>query len=254
MTEISLSNSAAVPEATMDSSAGEVEKIRSQALATETTAKLEMARSDDARRAAAGSDAFSVIASAAAEAILPGAKAIITGGEFAAARAEDRNVMHSSPVPPVSIDESITESTTRAPGLYSASPSPSVYGGDPKTSRDLSANVAEKASVASMSLVQPKDTEGLFSSGSKLLDGMKCDVDKNTLKAAAQFNMQLNISNEHASKQALDSTIAWQQKHGAAMGMAMGANVAPSVAMKLAPRDIHGLVNEVRSGDQQGAV
>lgn len=253
MTEISLSNSAAVPEATMDSDAGLVQKIREQALATETTARLENAKADDASRAAAGSDAFSVIASAAAEAILPGAKAVITGGEFAAARAEDRNVAHTSPVPSVPIDQSITESTTRAPGLYSASPSPSVYGGDPKTSTDLSANVAEKASVASMSLVQPKDTEGLFSAGSKPFDGMKCETTKNTLQTA-QLAKQLVVGNQLASEKALDSTIAWQKHHGAAMGMAMGSNVAPSVAMKLAPRDIHGLVNEVRSGDQQGAV
>ncbi len=254
MTEISLSNSAAVQEATKDSTVGEVEKIRSQALATETTARIESAKADDAAKQAAGSDAFSVIASAAADAILPGAKSVITGGEFVAARVEDKNASAEvSPVAPIAIDESIKESTTRTPGLYSASVAPSVYGGDPKTSKDLSANVAERAKTASMSLVQPTDTAGLFMRDKvKPFEGMQCETTEKTLEAA-QNAKKLVLGNEIASERALESTKVWEKTHGAAMGMAMGANVAPSVAMKLAPRDIAGLVNEVRS-DQQGVV
>lgn len=258
MTEISLSNSAAVHEANADSTAGEVAKIRSQALATETTARIEIAKADDAAKHAAGNDAFSVIASAAVEAVLPGAKSVITGGEFVAARAEDKNtVTEVSPVAPVAIDESIRESTTRAPGLYSASVAPSVYGGNPKTSTDLSGNVAQRANVASMSLVQPTDGAGLFQREKvKPFEGMQCQTTEKTLEAAQSAKKLVlgnEIGNEIASERALESTKVWEKTHGAAMGMAMGASVAPSVAMKLAPRDIAGLVNEVRS-DQQGAV
>lgn len=251
--EISLSNSAAVPEATKDSARGEVEKIRSQALATETTARIEIAKADDVAKQAAGNDAFSVIASAAAEAILPGAKSIITGGEFVAARVEDKNgVTEASPVAPVHIDASIQESTTRAPGLYSAPVSPSVYGGNPKTSTDLSGNVAQRANVASMSLVPSTDTAGLFQREKvKPFEGMQCETTDKTLETARNIR-NVVLGNEIASKKALESTQNWEKTHGAAMGMAMGANIAPSVAMKLAPRDISGLVNEVRS--DQGAV
>ncbi len=253
MTEISLNNSAAVPEATMDSSAGQVEQIKRQALATETTARIESAKADEASRAAAGSDAFSVIASTAAEALLPGAKTVITSGEFVAARVEDRNgVSEASPVAPVHIDASIEESTQRSPGLYRAPVAESVYGGDPKTAKDLSANIVEKVETTSMSLKQPKDFADLFRpEKEKPFDGMKCETDKNTLQTA-QLAKQLVIGNQLASEQALVSTKVWEQKHGAAMGMAMGGGVAPSVAMKLAPRDIQGLVNEVR--DDQGAM
>ena len=252
MSEISLSNSAAVPEATMESDPGLVKKIREQALATETIANVEMAKADDASREAAGSDAFSVIASAAAEAVIPGAKAIITGGEFVAARVEDKNVGVASPVAPVHIDASIEESTQRKPGLYSAPVAQSVYGGDPKASKDLSANIAEKAETTSMSLNQPRDLADLFRPAAvKPFDGMKCETTKDTLQTA-QLAKKLVVGNELASEQALVSAQKWEQNHGAALGMAMGGGLSPNLVRHLAPRDIQGLVNEVRD-DQRAS-
>jgi hypothetical protein len=247
--EISLNNTAAVPEANADSTPGMVEKIRVQALAEQQTATTEMAKAEGAANEAPN-DGFNVLASAALEALAPGAKSLLTGGEFVAMRAADKNLSDTPAAgeAPRAMDKSIVETTTRAPGLYANSATTSVYGGNPKTAKDLSANIAEKAGAASASLVQPKDTAGLFDPGKdKPLAGVKCEDKK--LENAAQNVKNLVFGKQIASQKALDSTIVWERTHGVARGSAMGMG-GPAANLRLAPRDLQGLMSEAR--DEQG--
>lgn len=253
--EVSLTNTAAVPEANADSTPGIVEKIRVQALAQQQTASVEISKSEGAANKAPD-DSFNVLASVALESLAPGAKSLLTGGEFMAMRAADKNPMKTPAVgeaprsvEPRAIDKSIVETTSRAPGFYSNSASASVYGGNPKTAKDLSANITEKAGAASASLVQPKDTAGLFSPGKgKPLSGIKCEDAK--LKDAANNAKTLVFGHRIASQKALDSTIVWERTHGAARGAAMGMG-GPAANLRLAPRDLQGLMSDVKD-EQRG--
>jgi hypothetical protein len=248
--EISLNNTAAVSEATADSTPGMVEKIRVQALAEQQTASVEISKADDAA-SKAPNDGFNVLASAALEALAPGAKSLLTGGEFVAMRAADKNPLEITAAAAASraIDKSIVETTTRAPGLYANEAAPSVYGGNPKAAKDLSANIAEKAGAASASLVQPKDSAGLFDPGKdKPLSGVKCEDKK--LEAAAQNVKNLVFGKQIASQKAFDSTIVWEKTHGLARGAAMGMG-GPAANLRLAPRDLQGLMSDVQD-EQRG--
>lgn len=252
--EIALTNTAAVPEANAESTPGVVEKIRMQALAEQQTVRLETSKAEDAAKP--GADAgFSVIASAAVDAIAPGAKALLTGGEFVSARAADKNPLETPSVgeAPRAIDKAIAHSTTRAPGLYSNAPATSVYGGNPKTSKDLSANIAEKAGTTSASLAPAKDDLGLFSSNKgKLFSGVKCeDAGSNKkLENAAKNALQQVCGHKMASQKAYDSTVSWEKNYGAAKSAAMGMG-GPAVNFRLAPRDLQGLMSDVRD-EQRG--
>lgn len=251
--EIALTNTAAVPEANADSTPGVVDKIRMQALAEQQTALVETSKAEDAAKQAPN-EGFSVIASAAVDAIAPGAKTLLTGGEFISARVADKNPLETPAVgeAPRAIDSAIVHSTTRAPGLYSNAPSTSVYGGNPKTSKDLSANIAEKAGTTSASLVAPKDDLGLFNAGKgKAFSGVKCkDSSSKKLENAAKNALQHVCGNKIASQKAYDSTVQWEKTYGAAKGAAMGMG-GPAANLRLAPRDLQGLMSDVRD-EQRG--
>ena len=116
--EISLNNTAPVAEANADSTPGMVEKIRTQALAEEQTARVEMTKADDAANKAPN-DGFNVLASVALEALAPGAKSLLTGGEFVAMRAADKNPLETpaTGAAPRAIDKSIVETTAIGQGF-----------------------------------------------------------------------------------------------------------------------------------------
>lgn len=223
-------------------------KIRESALDIVSKAKREITETADTVKQA-DSGAAGVYGGIISEIVAPGAKLGMAIAEGVITRAEEapRNSPVSAEGTPVrSIDQDVNLAQ-RAPGVYSALPQ-SIYGGDPKNATDLGGNVLEQVQLTKASLRPPtKDTAGLVQADSAgNISGMKTEVTDKTL-GSAKFAEKLVFETELASKKALESTFTFEKNHGAAVGMGMGSGMAPSAMMKMAPKDIQGLISEDRT-------
>jgi|GEM_PF-6688729 len=236
-----------IQQATDHTDYGVAMKIRESALDVVNKAKIEITQTTETAKQA-DSGAAGVYGGIISEIVAPGAKLGMTVVEGVLARAEEapRNsgaTTESSPLRTIDQDVGLAE---RAPGVYSAR-TPSIYGGNPKEATDLGGNVMEQVQLTKASLRPPtKDTAGLVQADSAgNVSGMKTEITEKTL-GSAKFAQQLVFEQELASKKALESTFSFEKNHGAAMGMGMGSGMAPAAMMKMAPKDIQGLVSEAR--------
>jgi hypothetical protein len=236
-----------IQQATDHTDYGVAMKIRESALDVVNKAKIEITQTAEVAKSA-DSGAAGVYGGIISEIVAPGAKLGMAVVEGVITRAEESprsRGTHTESSPLRSIDQDVGLAE-RAPGIYNARPQ-SIYGGNPKTATDLGGNVLEQVQLTKASLRPPtKDTAGLVQADSAgNISGMKTQITDKTL-GSAKFAERLVFEKELASKQALESTFSFEKNHGAAMGMAMGGGIAPQVAMKMAPKDIQGLLSEVR--------
>lgn len=236
-----------IEQATDDTDYGVAMKIRQSALDVVSKAKVEITQAEDTSKKA-DMGAAGVYGGIISEIVAPGAKVgmAVVEGIFARAEEAPKDSSASGEMTPLrSIDQDVGLAE-RAPGVYSARPQ-SVYGGDPKTATDLGGNVLEQVQLTKASLCPPtKDTAGLVQADSAgNVSGMKTEITDKTL-GSAKFAEKLVFEKELASQKALESTFSFERNHGAAMGMGMGSGMAPAALMKMAPKDIQGLVTEAR--------
>lgn len=236
-----------VPEATMESTGGDIEQIRQRASAEVSVAEGRIAEMDQPGKDSDAGTALSIVGQALMAGATPGAgfKEVMSVFEFIDARAGDKAGMTSG-VPEVgsarasgtaqSIDKNIISTTTRAPGLYREEANPAVYGGGGMKGVPL----FERIGLAAMSLRKP-DSAGLIRPrGSD--EGGNMNVDQKKIPSV-QSAKDMLYQNVMAHKKAYESTIRVAATRDATIGMAY--SMAPGLG-NLAPRPTSRILADAR--------